>query len=180
MRASHPEHVEELACSLTHPLLRPPVPSTTPQGSTGQPRPTRPGRPDRALRPSRPRAQTPRCTTSLRARGRRRGRRHSSSASTRRPRHPATCVSRRAPPHSIRTGAFVADCVCDDLADKLMIGGIVPRPIGFCSTLDENGTPNLAPFSYFQAAGHQPPIIFLSFTVTCVRPLSSLCVPRRV
>lgn len=49
---------------------------------------------------------------------------------------------------------------------KLMIGGIAPRPIGFCSTLDENGTPNLAPFSYFQAAGHQPPIIFLSFTVT--------------
>lgn len=49
-----------------------------------------------------------------------------------------------------------------------MIGGIAPRPIGFCSSLDENGVANLAPFSYFQAAGHQPPIVFLSFTVTCV------------
>ena len=49
-----------------------------------------------------------------------------------------------------------------------MIGGITPRPIGFCSTLDEDGVPNLAPFSYFTAAGHNPPLIFLSFTVTYV------------
>ncbi|CAD6582152.1 MAG: hypothetical protein CYPHOPRED_001853 [Cyphobasidiales sp. Tagirdzhanova-0007] len=47
---------------------------------------------------------------------------------------------------------------------KLMIGGIVPRPIAFCSSLDEKGVANLAPFSYFQAAGHQPPMITLYFT----------------
>ena len=46
-----------------------------------------------------------------------------------------------------------------------MIGGIVPRPIAFCSSLDEKGVANLAPFSYFQAAGHQPPMITLYFTL---------------
>jgi len=46
---------------------------------------------------------------------------------------------------------------------KLMIGGIVPRPIAFCSTISEDGIYNLAPFSYFQACGHSPPLI----TLTC-------------
>lgn len=32
---------------------------------------------------------------------------------------------------------------------KLMIGAIVPRPIAWVSTIDAEGRPNLAPFSYF-------------------------------
>ena len=40
---------------------------------------------------------------------------------------------------------------------KLMIGSIVPRPIGWISTVDEAGRPNLAPFSFFNAAGANPP-----------------------
>jgi flavin reductase (DIM6/NTAB) family NADH-FMN oxidoreductase RutF len=40
---------------------------------------------------------------------------------------------------------------------KLMIGSIVPRPIGWISTLDAAGRPNLAPFSFFNAAGANPP-----------------------
>ena len=40
---------------------------------------------------------------------------------------------------------------------KLMIGSIVPRAIGWVSTVDETGEPNLAPFSFFTAAGANPP-----------------------
>ncbi len=36
---------------------------------------------------------------------------------------------------------------------KLMIGSIVPRPIGWISTVDAAGTPNLAPYSFFNAVG---------------------------
>ncbi|KAH9819981.1 hypothetical protein DFH28DRAFT_885757 [Melampsora americana] len=47
---------------------------------------------------------------------------------------------------------------------KLMINSIVPRPIALCSTLSEDGVPNLAPFSYFNAVGHNPPVIMISCT----------------
>ncbi len=40
---------------------------------------------------------------------------------------------------------------------KLMIGSIVPRAIGWVSTVDAAGQPNLAPFSFFTAAGANPP-----------------------
>ncbi|MCA9871027.1 MAG: flavin reductase family protein [Caldilineae bacterium] len=40
---------------------------------------------------------------------------------------------------------------------KLMIGSIVPRAIGWVSTVNEAGQPNLAPFSFFTAAGANPP-----------------------
>ncbi len=39
---------------------------------------------------------------------------------------------------------------------KLMIGGIVPRPIAFVSTCDAEGRPNLAPFSFFCGAAAEP------------------------
>jgi flavin reductase (DIM6/NTAB) family NADH-FMN oxidoreductase RutF len=40
---------------------------------------------------------------------------------------------------------------------KLMIGSIVPRPIGWISTVDAAGTPNLAPYSFFNAVCPNPP-----------------------
>jgi flavin reductase (DIM6/NTAB) family NADH-FMN oxidoreductase RutF len=40
---------------------------------------------------------------------------------------------------------------------KLMIGSIVPRPIGWISTVDLDGRPNLAPFSFFNAVCPNPP-----------------------
>jgi len=49
---------------------------------------------------------------------------------------------------------------------KLMISSVVPRPIGFCSTLSADGRPNLAPFSYFNAAGSNPPCVMMSCTAT--------------
>ncbi|HYE62248.1 MAG TPA: flavin reductase family protein [Phycisphaerales bacterium] len=39
---------------------------------------------------------------------------------------------------------------------KLLIGGIVPRPIAFVSTISPDGKLNLAPFSFFCAVGSAP------------------------
>lgn len=51
-----------------------------------------------------------------------------------------------------------------DQADtyKLLIGCVVPRPIAWVSTLDENGSRNLAPFSFFNAIGSSPPALSVS------------------
>jgi flavin reductase (DIM6/NTAB) family NADH-FMN oxidoreductase RutF len=45
---------------------------------------------------------------------------------------------------------------------KLLTGSIIPRPIGWISTVDENGINNLAPFSYFNAVGEDPPHVMFS------------------
>ena len=45
---------------------------------------------------------------------------------------------------------------------KLMTGAIIPRPIGWIATVSEDGINNLAPFSYFNAAGEDPPHIMFS------------------
>jgi flavin reductase (DIM6/NTAB) family NADH-FMN oxidoreductase RutF len=42
---------------------------------------------------------------------------------------------------------------------KLMIGGIVPRPIAFVSSIDEQGILNLAPFSFFAGVCSKPPTV---------------------
>lgn len=42
---------------------------------------------------------------------------------------------------------------------KLLIGSIVPRPIAFVSTLNKDGTNNLAPFSFFTAISAKPMIV---------------------
>ncbi|KAI9660455.1 MAG: hypothetical protein M1821_009805 [Bathelium mastoideum] len=47
---------------------------------------------------------------------------------------------------------------------KLLISGIIPRPIGFCSTRSKDGqSTNLAPFSYFQVINHDPPIFTIGY-----------------
>ena len=45
---------------------------------------------------------------------------------------------------------------------NLMISGISPRPIAFVGTQDKSGNDNLAPFSYFNAFGSNPPIVGFS------------------
>ncbi|MFT4220788.1 MAG: flavin reductase family protein [Microbacterium sp.] len=39
---------------------------------------------------------------------------------------------------------------------------IAPRPIGWISTLDADGMPNLAPYSFFNAVSDRPPIVMFS------------------
>lgn len=43
-----------------------------------------------------------------------------------------------------------------------LLGAIGPRPIAFASTIDENGVPNLAPFSFFNVFSANPPILVFS------------------
>lgn len=42
---------------------------------------------------------------------------------------------------------------------KLMIGSIVPRPIAWVSSMDEQGRLNLAPYSFFTAVCPNPPLV---------------------
>jgi flavin reductase (DIM6/NTAB) family NADH-FMN oxidoreductase RutF len=46
---------------------------------------------------------------------------------------------------------------------KLIIGLVIPRPIGWVSTWNENGVANCAPFSFFNAISEEPPLCILSF-----------------
>ena len=45
---------------------------------------------------------------------------------------------------------------------QYMLGAIAPRPIAFASTIDKNGNPNLAPFSFFNVFSANPPIAIFS------------------
>jgi flavin reductase (DIM6/NTAB) family NADH-FMN oxidoreductase RutF len=45
---------------------------------------------------------------------------------------------------------------------KLMTGIVVPRPIGWIGSLDEQGRPNLAPYSFFQCVATNPPVVLFS------------------
>ncbi|GEQ70195.1 hypothetical protein JCM33374_g3871 [Metschnikowia sp. JCM 33374] len=47
---------------------------------------------------------------------------------------------------------------------KTLISAIVPRPIGFVSTIAKDGKKNLSPFSYFTVVNHDPPIFTLGFS----------------
>lgn len=42
---------------------------------------------------------------------------------------------------------------------KLMSGMIVPRPVALVSTIDSEGVPNVAPFSFFCGVGCNPPTL---------------------
>ncbi len=51
----------------------------------------------------------------------------------------------------------------DDLSHRdrhqLLLGGVSPRPIALVASLDAQGTPNLAPYSFFNAFASRPPIV---------------------
>jgi flavin reductase (DIM6/NTAB) family NADH-FMN oxidoreductase RutF len=51
---------------------------------------------------------------------------------------------------------------------KILIGSVVPRPIGFISTISLDGVRNLAPFSFFNAVTGDPPVI--AFTASYREP----------
>ncbi len=43
-----------------------------------------------------------------------------------------------------------------------LLGAVAPRPIAFASTIDKDGNPNLAPFSFFNVFSANPPIAIFS------------------
>ncbi len=45
---------------------------------------------------------------------------------------------------------------------QYLLGAVGPRPICFASTIDKNGNPNLAPFSFFNVFSAAPPIAVFS------------------
>ena len=45
---------------------------------------------------------------------------------------------------------------------QYLLGAIGPRPIAFASTMDADGNPNLAPFSFFNVFSANPPILIFS------------------
>jgi flavin reductase (DIM6/NTAB) family NADH-FMN oxidoreductase RutF len=42
---------------------------------------------------------------------------------------------------------------------KILTGAVLPRPIGWISTIDISGRPNLAPFSFFNVVCSNPPTV---------------------
>jgi len=50
----------------------------------------------------------------------------------------------------------------EDTLYRLLLSLVVPRPIGWVSTLSKEGIPNLAPFSFFNAVCDAPPVFVLS------------------
>ncbi|KAL4970388.1 flavin reductase family protein, partial [Aspergillus stella-maris] len=58
---------------------------------------------------------------------------------------------------------------------KLLISGVVPRPIALISTKSKDGkTANLAPFSYSQVINHDPPLFTVGFVGTLEKAKDSL------
>ncbi|MCF8256340.1 MAG: flavin reductase family protein [Flavobacteriales bacterium] len=55
-------------------------------------------------------------------------------------------------PKDLETGAF----------HGLLLSTVAPRPIAFASTIDAEGRPNLAPFSFFNVFSSNPPIAIFS------------------
>lgn len=59
---------------------------------------------------------------------------------------------------------MIIDCKETSKQDlyKILIGSIIPRPIAWVSTVGVNGVQNLAPFSFFNCFGVDPPMIGFS------------------
>jgi len=49
-----------------------------------------------------------------------------------------------------------------DALYKILIGSVVPRPIGWASTVSTTGVANLAPFSFFTVVARNPPMVSLT------------------
>ena len=45
---------------------------------------------------------------------------------------------------------------------QFLLGCVAPRPIAFASTIDQEGNPNLAPYSFFNCFSSNPPILVFS------------------
>ncbi|MBM4418146.1 MAG: flavin reductase family protein [Chloroflexi bacterium] len=61
---------------------------------------------------------------------------------------------------------------------RVVLSAVVPRPIGWISTVAADGTPNLAPFSYFNLISSSPPAIMVSPAARGDRPKDTLANAR--
>ena len=58
--------------------------------------------------------------------------------------------------------AIAADTLDADDMYLLLRDAVMPRPIAWVSTIDENGTTNLAPYSFFNVVSPNPPVLGFS------------------
>jgi flavin reductase (DIM6/NTAB) family NADH-FMN oxidoreductase RutF len=58
--------------------------------------------------------------------------------------------------------SYIPGQVTPQELSTLLLGAIAPRPIAFASTVDREGRPNLAPFSFFNIFGANPPVVVFS------------------
>jgi flavin reductase (DIM6/NTAB) family NADH-FMN oxidoreductase RutF len=58
-----------------------------------------------------------------------------------------------------------ADAIPPASMYKLLVGSVVPRPIGWISTISIEGVHNLAPFSFFNVASANPPHVLFCPTI---------------
>ena len=65
-------------------------------------------------------------------------------------------------PQPIKTTTIVPETLPERQAYRLLISAVIPRPIGWISTLSSDGIPNLAPYSFFNAVSGVPPIVMFS------------------
>ena len=56
---------------------------------------------------------------------------------------------------------FALDALPPRNVYRLLSSLVIPRPIAWVTTLNENGTVNAAPFSYFNVLGDSPPLVVL-------------------
>jgi flavin reductase (DIM6/NTAB) family NADH-FMN oxidoreductase RutF len=58
---------------------------------------------------------------------------------------------------------FASDEISPMMAYRLLSSTIIPRPIAFVTSMDEDGHLNAAPFSFFNGMGNEPPTLVLGF-----------------
>ncbi len=77
---------------------------------------------------------------------------------------------------NVKAGALSLAVDALDPADayKLMVSAIVPRPIAWVSTIGADGTPNLAPFSFYNGVAGPPPVVMFSPELRDGRPKDTL------
>ncbi len=54
---------------------------------------------------------------------------------------------------------FALDDLDSSVRYRLLTGLVVPRPVAWIATLNESGSVNLAPYSFFNVLGNDPPIV---------------------
>ncbi len=57
---------------------------------------------------------------------------------------------------------FDTACLSPAEAYRLLVGGVTPRPIAWISTRSTDGIDNIAPYSFFNVASCNPPILWYS------------------
>ena len=58
--------------------------------------------------------------------------------------------------------SFIPKAYTTQKLHSFLLSTVAPRPIAFASTIDENGKPNLSPFSFFNVFSSNPPILVFS------------------